>query len=104
MAIGLTEEHDALAASVRGFVERHITTEVVRQALEADQETRPAFWQGLAEQGLLGLHISEEHGGQGFGLLELAVAVEELGRGVAPGGFVPSVLASAVIAASSNAK
>lgn len=104
MAIGLTEEHDALAASVRGFVERHITTEVVREALAAEQESRPAFWAGLAEQGLLGLHIAEEHGGQGFGLLELAVAIEELGRGVAPGPFVPTALASAVIAASSNAK
>jgi alkylation response protein AidB-like acyl-CoA dehydrogenase len=104
MAIGLTEEHEALADSVRGFAERYITEQVVRAALEAADETRPVFWTGLAEQGLLGLHLDEEHGGQGFGLLELAVAVEELGRAVAPGPFLPTVLASAAISVSSNAK
>ncbi|MGH3392391.1 MAG: acyl-CoA dehydrogenase, partial [Actinomadura sp.] len=104
MAIGLTEEHDALAASVRGFVERNVTAQAVRAALEADEETRPSFWSGLAEQGLLGLHVAGEHGGQGFGRLELAVVLVELGRGVVPGPFLPTVLASAVIGASSNAK
>ncbi|RFU42700.1 acyl-CoA dehydrogenase [Actinomadura logoneensis] len=104
MAIGLTEEHEALAESVRGFVERHVPGSVVRAALEADAEARPPFWPALAEQGLLGLHLPEEHGGQGYGLLELAVVLEELGRAAAPGPFLPTVLASAVIASSGNAK
>jgi len=104
MAIGLTEEHEDLAASVRGFAERYVTQAVVRTALDAEDETRPAFWPQLAEQGLLGLHLPEEQGGQGFGLLETAVVAEELGRAAAPGPFLPTVLASAVIAASTNAK
>ncbi|MEU8799999.1 acyl-CoA dehydrogenase [Spirillospora sp. NPDC048819] len=104
MAIGLTEEHEALADSVRGFAERNIPVTAVRAALEADEETRPGFWPALAEQGLLGLHLDEEHGGQGYGLLELSVVLEELGRAAAPGPFLPTVLASAVVNASSNAK
>src|SRR5919108_2596364 len=104
MAIGLTEEHEALAESVRGFAERNIPATVVRAALEADEESRPSFWPALAEQGLLGLHVPEEHGGQGFGLLELAVVLEELGRAAAPGPFLPTVLAAAAINASSNPK
>ncbi|HEX6469607.1 MAG TPA: acyl-CoA dehydrogenase [Streptosporangiaceae bacterium] len=109
MAIGLTEEHEALAASVRAFAERNITPETVRAALDADATRdgplgRPAFWAGLAEQGLLGLHVAEEHGGQGFGLLELAVVLEQLGRSVAPGPYLPTVLAAAALSASSNAK
>ncbi|WP_026415354.1 acyl-CoA dehydrogenase [Actinomadura oligospora] len=104
MAIGLTEEHEALAESVRGFAERYVPEAVVRAALEADAETRPPFWSALAEQGLLGLHLPEEQGGQGYGLLELAVVLEELGRAAAPGPFLPTVLASSVIAASGNAK
>ncbi len=104
MAIGLTEEHEALAESVRGFAERNIPATAVRAALDAENETRPEFWPALAEQGLLGLHLDEEHGGQGFGLLELSVVLEELGRAAAPGPFLPTVLASAVIDASSNAK
>ena len=98
MAIGLTEEHEALAESVRGLAERHITAETVRAG-----EPRPAFWGALAAQGLPGLHLPEEHGGQGFTLVELAVAVEELGRAMAPGPFVPTVLASALLAGSSAA-
>ncbi|MGP4028458.1 acyl-CoA dehydrogenase [Actinomadura sp. 3N407] len=104
MAIGLTEEHEALADSVRGFAERNIPVTAVRAALEADEETRPGFWPALAEQGLLGLHLEEEHGGQGYGLLELSVVLEELGRAAAPGPFLPTVLASTVVNASSNAK
>ncbi len=104
MAIGLTEEHEALAESVRGFAERNIPATAVRAVLDADAEARPGFWPALAEQGLLGLHLDEEHGGQGFGLLELSVVLEELGRAAAPGPFLPTVLASAVIDASSNAK
>ncbi|GAA2159287.1 acyl-CoA dehydrogenase [Actinomadura napierensis] len=104
MAIGLTEEHEALADSVRGFAERNIPATAVRAALDADEESRPGFWPALAEQGLLGLHLDEEHGGQGYGLLELSVVLEELGRAAAPGPFLPTVLASAVIDASSNAK
>jgi alkylation response protein AidB-like acyl-CoA dehydrogenase len=104
MAIGLTEEHEALAASVRGFVERNIAPDVVRAALDGPTADRPSFWAGLADQGLLGLHIAEEYGGQGFGLLELAVALEDLGRAAAPGPFLPTVLASAAVSASSNAK
>ncbi|WP_067796456.1 acyl-CoA dehydrogenase [Actinomadura formosensis] len=104
MAIGLTEEHEALAESVRGFAERNIPAAAVRAVLDADEETRPGFWPALAEQGLLGLHLAEEHGGQGYGLLELSVVLEELGRAAAPGPFLPTVLASAVIDASGNAK
>ncbi|GII01007.1 acyl-CoA dehydrogenase [Planobispora takensis] len=100
MAIGLSEEHEALRESVSGWAERNIPSEVVRAAVAADGEQRPGFWSGLADQGLLGLHIPEEHGGSGYGLLETAVAVEALGERVAPGPYVPTVLASAAILAS----
>ncbi|MCW2877055.1 MAG: Acyl-CoA dehydrogenase-like protein [Sphaerisporangium sp.] len=100
MAIGLSEEHEALRESVTGWAERNISAEAVRAAVGAGVEERPGFWAGLADQGLLGLHLPEEYGGSGFGLLEAAVAVEALGERVAPGPYVPTVLASAVIASS----
>ncbi|GAA2138974.1 acyl-CoA dehydrogenase [Actinomadura napierensis] len=95
MAIGLTEEHEALAASVRGFAERNVPP----QSLRADgaREAGAGFWPALAGQGLLGLHLPEDAGGQGFGLLEQAVALEELGRVLAPGAYTPTVLASAIL-------
>ncbi|MDP9862685.1 MULTISPECIES: acyl-CoA dehydrogenase [Streptosporangium] len=100
MAIGLSEEHEALHESVSGWAERNIRSETVRAAVAAETEERPAFWPGLADQGLLGLHLPEEYGGSGYGLLEAAVAVEALGERVAPGPYVPTVLAGAVILAS----
>ncbi|MFI7533089.1 acyl-CoA dehydrogenase [Streptosporangium sp. NPDC049376] len=100
MAIGLGEEHRELRESVIGWAARNIPPEVLRAAVQAPQETRPAFWTSLAAQGLLGLHLPEEYGGSGYGLLETAVAVEALGERVAPGPLLPTVLASAVILAS----
>ena len=57
----------------------------------------PPFWDDLVALGWLGLHLPEARGGSGFGLPELVVVVEELGRAVAPGPFVPTVIASAVL-------
>ena len=51
----------------------------------------------MADLGWLGIHLPEEYGGSGAGLLELVVVLDELGRQVAPGPFLPTVLASAVI-------
>jgi 3-oxochol-4-en-24-oyl-CoA dehydrogenase len=89
MAIGLTEEHEALAASVRAFADRNVTAAAVR---EAD----PGVWPALAAQGLPGLHLPEDVG-DGFGILEQAVVLEELGRAMAPGPYTPTVLASAIL-------
>ncbi|WP_406734789.1 acyl-CoA dehydrogenase [Streptomyces sp. NBC_01108] len=97
MTIGLTEEHRDLRDTVRTFANRHITQDVVRKAVSAEQEMLPPFWQTLAGQGLLGLHLPEEAGGGGYGLLELAVVIEELGRAMAPGPFLPTTLAAAVL-------
>lgn len=103
LGLGLTEEHRALADSVRAFAEQTITAEQVRAAVEARTEQKfPAFWPALAGQDLLGLHVPESHGGHGAGMLTLAVALEALGRTVSPGPFVPTVLASAVLAATDS--
>ncbi|TDC67687.1 acyl-CoA dehydrogenase [Actinomadura sp. GC306] len=97
MTIGLTDEHRDLRDAVRAFTARQVTQTVVRATVDADREKLPPFWDDLAAQGLLGLHLPENAGGAGYGLLELAVVVEELGRAIAPGPFLPTVLASAVL-------
>jgi alkylation response protein AidB-like acyl-CoA dehydrogenase len=98
MPIGISEEHEALRATVRRFLESRCPPDVPRSYLEAEQENLPPFWSELAAQGWLGLAVSEDDGGQGYGFAELAVVLEELGRAVAPGPFLPSVLAAALIA------
>ncbi|MGW4577303.1 acyl-CoA dehydrogenase [Rhodococcus aetherivorans] len=97
MTIGLTDEDRDLRDSVRSWAARHVTPEVLREAVEAKTDTRPAFWGSLAELGVLGLHLPEEVGGAGCGLVELAVVTEELGRSMVPGPFLPTVLTAAVL-------
>jgi alkylation response protein AidB-like acyl-CoA dehydrogenase len=96
MALGVSEEHLELAASVRGWAERYAGPDVPADSYPG------VLRAGLAGQGLLGLHLPEEHGGQGYGLSEQAVALEELGRALVPGGFLPTVLASALLARAAN--
>jgi len=99
MSLAITEDHRALAQSVADFLAKHQVRAVARSLLEAPDDAMPAFWPELARLGLLGLHISEERGGSGFSLSELLVVTEQLGRALAPGPFVPTVIASAVLAA-----
>ena len=99
MSIAITEEHVALATTARDLLASRKALEAARATLTADAEERPPFWAEVANIGWLGLHLAEEHGGSGYGIEELVVVVEELGRVCAPGLFVPTVIASAVICA-----
>jgi len=104
VGIALTDDHRELAEVARSFLTAQKARGAARSLLDATEETRPAFWQGLVELGWLGLHLDEEYGGSGYGLPELVVVVEELGRAVAPGPFVPTVIASSVIAKDGTAE
>jgi alkylation response protein AidB-like acyl-CoA dehydrogenase len=97
MTIGVTADHEALTSMVRGWAERTGLRADARAALEGP-ETRPTWWQALADQGLLGLRVSEESGGSGAGGVELAIAAEELGRAFAPGPALPTLAATLVLA------
>ncbi len=100
MGIGITQEHRALAESVRGWLARAVPPEDVRKLLDAPGGGvgRPAYWDGAAGQGLLGLHLPAALGGGGGTVLDLAVALEETGRAALPGPYLPHVFASAVLA------
>ena len=98
MSIALTDDHKALADTASELLAKRDARGANRALLEAADEPKPAFWDEVAGLGWLGLHVPEAHGGSGFGLPEMVVVVEQLGRAVAPGPFVPTVIASALIA------
>ena len=98
MPVGISDEHVALHEAVRGWAERHSPSDVVRALLDAKTEEKPAFWADLAAQGWIGLAVPEELGGEGYGLPEVVVVLEELGSACAPGPYLASVLAAAVLA------
>ena len=97
MPIAITEDHQELGETVRSFLSAHGSLAANRALLESPGEPRPSFWQEMADLGWLGVHLPEAHGGGGASLSELVVILDELGRQVAPGPFLPTVLASAVI-------
>ncbi|MFJ4572787.1 acyl-CoA dehydrogenase [Streptomyces sp. NPDC088846] len=101
MGIGITEEQRELAQAVRGWLARAVPPEEIRKLLDADAPgtpgVRPGHWDGLAEQGLLSIHLPERYGGGGGQLLDLAVVLEEAGRAALPGPYLASSLASAVL-------
>ena len=99
MSIAITEDHRTLATTAADFLAKRDALGATRALLDGADESVPAFWDDLAALGWLGLHVPEEHGGSGFGIEELAIVVEQLGRTLAPGPFVPTVIASAVLAA-----
>ncbi|MCV7385764.1 acyl-CoA dehydrogenase [Mycolicibacter longobardus] len=99
MPIAITSEHQDLADSVRSFVTRAVPSELLHAAMDSPIENPPPYWRAAAEQGLAGVHLAEQVGGQGFGILELAVVLAEFGYGAVPGPFVPSAIASALISA-----
>jgi 3-oxochol-4-en-24-oyl-CoA dehydrogenase len=98
MSIAISEEHRALAQTVAEFLTNHESRATARSLLSAETDALPDFWAELAALGLLGLHIPEDRGGSGFGLPETLVVAEQMGRHLAPGPFVPTVIASAVLA------
>ncbi|RVU26159.1 acyl-CoA dehydrogenase [Streptomyces antnestii] len=98
MGIAITQEQEELADAVRGWLARAVPPEEVRKLLDAPAAGgRPAHWDGLAGQGLLGLHLPEEHGGGGGDLVDLAVVLEETGRAALPGPFAANAAASLVL-------
>jgi alkylation response protein AidB-like acyl-CoA dehydrogenase len=102
MPIAITEDHLTLGSTAADFLAKHGALAANRALLEADEETLPAFWSDLAQLGWLGLHLPEDVGGSGFGAEELVVVVEELGRVLAPGPFVPTVVASTALNAAGS--
>jgi len=97
MSIALTEEHQELARVARSFLEAHGARAESRALLEAPSDRLPGFWKDMAELGWMGLHVDETRGGPGFGLPELSIVLEALGHAMAPGPFLPTTLASALL-------
>lgn len=68
----------------------------VREAAESGAYD-PALWAELCELGWPGIAIAEEHGGQGLGLVELCVLLEELGYAGTAAPLLSTALAAVVI-------
>jgi alkylation response protein AidB-like acyl-CoA dehydrogenase len=96
MDFGFTDDQRDIQRTARDLLAERATPARVREHAEA-RTVDQALWRELSELGWPGIAISEEHGGQGLGQIELSILCEELGSSLAPVPFLPSAMAAAVI-------
>ena len=99
MDFELGEEQVMLKTSARDFLEKECPKKLVREMMEDEKGYSPELWRKMAELGWQGLAFPEEYGGVGSSFLDLAVLLEEMGRALVPGPFVPTVLTGRAILA-----
>ncbi|HEX3668515.1 MAG TPA: acyl-CoA dehydrogenase family protein, partial [Acidimicrobiia bacterium] len=90
MHLEFTAEQDELRDGVRAMLGRECPISLVREVVEKGT-TPEALWSQMIELGWPALTVPEGAGGLGMGAVELAVVVEELGRVLAPGPYLPTV-------------
>lgn len=79
-----------LSTMARDFLSSECTETLVRE-METDLRGYPeTLWGKMAGLGWLGLVIPEEYGGAGLEFMDLATLLEEMGRFLVPGPFIPS--------------
>jgi alkylation response protein AidB-like acyl-CoA dehydrogenase len=97
MDLGLTEEQELLKNSARDFLEKEVPEAYVREMEEDATGYSPEVWRKMADLGWQGLIVPEAYGGVGFGFLDLIVLLEEFGRALVPGPFIPTMVAATAI-------
>jgi len=92
MDFDLGEEQVMLKKSARDFLEKECPKKLVRDMMDDEAGYSPELWRKMADLGWHGLAFPEEYGGVGSSFLDLAVLLEEMGRALVPGPFVPTVV------------
>ncbi len=97
MDFDFSDDQEQLRDAVRKWVDRSYGFERRREAVRAGGFDR-STWNELAQLGLAGLYVPEEHGGMGMGPVEAMVVMEELGRGIVLEPLAQALIAGGVLA------
>ncbi|MEQ6900699.1 acyl-CoA dehydrogenase family protein [Nocardioides sp. YIM 152588] len=100
MEFALDEDQRELAATVRAALEKRADSAAVRAAMESSTGYDADLWATLAQQiGVAALAVPEEYDGVGATFFETAIALEELGRTVAPSPLLGTTVATQALLA-----
>jgi alkylation response protein AidB-like acyl-CoA dehydrogenase len=99
MYFDLTDEQQAIKATAHDFLASRFKSERIREIAASESGFDEAGWKEMAELGWAGLALPEEWGGQGLGVVELAVLFEEMGYALAPSPLLSNTIAGLAIAA-----
>ena len=76
-----TNEQEQFRVAIRRFLQEKSPPTEVRRLMDTNEGYDPETWRQLSEQlALPGIHIPELYGGAGFGMVELCIVTEEMGR------------------------
>jgi alkylation response protein AidB-like acyl-CoA dehydrogenase len=90
-----TEDQLALRDAVRDFLKGEVTPARLRELQAGETGRSKALWTRLAEIGVTGVLIPEEHGGLGLAETDFVLLLEEMGRA----GLAEPVVATAAVGA-----
>ena len=96
MNFDFSDDQQAIKRTAKDLLADRFKFEHVRELAEAGGYDDDA-WKELCELGWPGIFIEEEHGGQGLGLLELVILLEELGYVLAPLPFLSNAAAGLIL-------
>lgn len=91
MRFAPSQENEAFAESLDDLLSRAGVVAAARAWADGDCGPGREVWAALADLGVTGLAIAEEHGGVGGAPLDLAVAFQALGYHGVPGPIVESI-------------
>ena len=95
MDFGLNETQELIRSSAAEYLADRSPSDFVRAMAEDEQGYTDDFWREVGELGWLGLIVSEEHGGSGMDMSDMAVLLSEWGVALAPGPLIESAVVSA---------
>jgi alkylation response protein AidB-like acyl-CoA dehydrogenase len=98
MYFDLTDEQQAIKSTAHDFLAARYKSERIRGLAESEHGFEQADWDEMAELGWTGLALPEEWGGQGLGIVELAVLFEEMGYALAPSPLFSNTVAGLALA------
>jgi alkylation response protein AidB-like acyl-CoA dehydrogenase len=98
MYFDLTDEQQAIKSTARDFLAARYKSERIRELAESEHGFEQSDWEEMAELGWPGLALPEEWGGQGLGIVDLAVLFEEMGYALAPSPLLSTTVAGLALA------
>jgi alkylation response protein AidB-like acyl-CoA dehydrogenase len=98
MYFDLTDEQQAIRATAKDFLAARYKSERIRELADSEAGFEQSDWDEMAELGWTGLAMPEEWGGQGLGIVDLAVLFEELGYALAPSPLLSTTCAGIALA------
>ncbi|HET9162400.1 MAG TPA: acyl-CoA dehydrogenase family protein [Solirubrobacterales bacterium] len=98
MYFDLTDEQQAIKSTAHDFLAARYKSERIRELAESESGFEQSDWEEMAELGWPGLALPEEWGGQGLGVVDLAVLFEEMGYALAPSPLLSTTVAGLVLA------